>query len=164
MRIKELNEVIITGNVPLQLGSWQARPGDVLFIRTPDMKYIEIEFSNYSTGRMDVWELIPYPGSSFKFGKSIFNLKDINWEECELVGLTKCVSYSSGNCWHDATYNIYYTETDNFYERTEPTEPEHHGSFCDRWSRYPLDEKDPRYDDIGLEKGYTYTSFHDSSD
>ena len=170
MKIKELDEVIIAGNIPMQLGSWQAGPGDTLYLRTPDMKYLEIEFNHHRTDRVDIQEMIPYDGSNFKYGRSNFGLDpdrldpNINWEDMEIVGLHKCVSYEAGNCWHDAVYRIYYTETDNFYEYSEPTEPEHHGSYCDRWSKLPLDEKAPRYDDIGLEKGYIYTSFHDSSD
>ena len=165
MKIKELDEVIITGNIPMQLGSWQAGPRDTLYLRTPDMKYLEIEFGNYTTDRVDIWELIPYDGSNFKYGRNNFRIgPDFNWEDMEIVGLIKCVSYDGGNCWHSATYYIYFTEADNFYEYTEPTEPEHHGSYCARWSKYPLGEKDPRYNDLGLEKGYIYTSFHDSSD
>lgn len=177
MKIKELNEAVIAGNIPMQLGSWKAGPGDTLYLRTPDMKYLEIEFGNYTTDRadiwdghyktshVDIWEMIPYEGSNFKYGRNNFRLgPDFNWGDMEIVGLIKCVSYDRGNCWHSATYRIYYTETDNFYEYSEPTEPEHHGSYCARWSKLPLDEKAPRYDDLGLEKGYIYTSFHDSSD
>lgn len=88
-----------------------------------------------------------------------FKASEINWDELELVGMNRCVDYSSGRCWSDEKDHFVYNSKILPYPQKEDVE----GCGCCGWDQTPEPILD-KYKSLGLDSMLIIKSYHDSSD
>lgn len=161
MKLKDLKVVYsdeTNEKVPIGINDYRLKLHDSLSVMNSSEDVYTITLDSFGYRNSPIYT-ISIREKGKKYSTHIQGLKDIDWENMELIEIAQNSAYHTGRCWFEITDIICYNSQHNIFGYKQEKTSE--GYYCSGYTSTPTESI---FTDCGLDLAVKYMRSGDSSD